>query len=104
MNLYKANFTTVIHCEDEYDAVKIARNLCDEETFVTYEEESIKEILTEDDLPCGWEMSFHPVINGDGSYDTHKIRDIFHAQSDALVLRNRIKELEEELKELKAQL
>jgi hypothetical protein len=43
-------------------------------------------------------------MNGDRSYDLHKIRDIFHAQSDALVLRNRIKELEEELKELKAQL
>jgi hypothetical protein len=103
MNLYKVNFTTIIHCEDDLEAAKIARELAVEVTPFTYEEESVKEVLCEDDLPYGWEMSFHPVMNEEGSFDTRKIREILHENAGTLALRKRIEELEKELQELRAQ-
>lgn len=104
MNLYKATFNTIIHCEDDLKAAKIARELAIEDSAFTYEEESIEEVLSEDDLPYGWEMSFHPVMNDQSSYDNQKIRDILRMKADQLTLRRRIEELEKELKELKKQI
>ncbi len=50
MNLYKVNFTSIIHCEDDLEAAKIARELAIEDSAFTYEEESVKEVRCEDDL------------------------------------------------------
>jgi hypothetical protein len=102
MNLYKATFATVIHCEDESEAVKIARELAIEDSAFSYEEESVKEILCEDDLPSGWEITFYPVTNSEGSFGKCKIKHILQSNVESLALRKRIKELEAELKELKA--
>ena len=101
MNLYKVNFTTIIHCGDDLEAAKIARELAIEDSAFTYEEESVNEVRCEDDLPYGWEMSFHPVMNWEGSFDTHKIRDILRENAGTIALRKRIEELEKELQELR---
>lgn len=103
-NLYKATFHTVIHCEDELEAAKIARNLCDEETFVTYEENSIQEILTEEDLPPYYEKHWMPISNEQGSFDIVSIDYILKQNAADYVLRKRIQDLENELEELKASL
>jgi hypothetical protein len=104
MNLYKATFNTVIRCEDDLEAAKIARDLAIDDSAFTYEEESVKEVLYEDDLPCGWEISFHPITNSEGSYDDYKIKHILQKNAESLSLRKRIDELEKELEELKTQL
>ncbi len=101
MNLYKVNFTSIIHCEDDLEAAKIARELAVEDTAFTYEEESVKEVRCEDDLPYGWEMSFHPIMNAEGSYDNRKIRDILRENAGTIALRRRIEELEKELDRLR---
>jgi hypothetical protein len=101
-NLYKATFHTVIHCEDELEAAKIARNLCDEETWVTYEENSIQEILTEDDLPPYYEKHWMPISNDQGSFDIVSIEYILKQNAESNALRKRIQDLESELEELKA--
>jgi hypothetical protein len=103
MNLYKVNFTSIIHCGDDLEAAKIARELAVEDSAFAYEEESVKEVLCEDDLPYGWEPSFYPVTNEEGSFGMHKIRDILRENAGNLALRKRIEELEKELEELKAQ-
>jgi hypothetical protein len=100
MNLYKATYNTVIHCEDDLEAAKIARELAIEDSAFTYEEESVKEVLCEDDLPCGWERHFHAITNGEGSYDDLKIKDILQMNTESLTLRKRIEELEKELERL----
>jgi hypothetical protein len=102
-NLYKATFNAVIHCEDEKEAVRIARELCNEETFVCYEVGSVKEIVDEDEIPCGWEESFCP-INDQGSYDMETIGHILKRNEATYALRKRIEELESELEQLKSQL
>lgn len=101
MNLYKVNFTTIIHCEDDLEAAKIARELAVEDTPFTYEEESVKEVLCEDDLPYGWEVSFYPVTNDQGSFGARNIRDILRENAGTIALRKRIEQLEKELQELR---
>lgn len=104
MNLYKANFTTIIHCEDDLKAAEISRELAQEDTAFTYEEETIKEILCEDDLPCGWEMSYYPIFNAEGSFSEFNIKAILQKNAETFALRKRIQELEKELKQLKTQI
>lgn len=104
MNLYKANFTTIIHCEDDLKAAEIARELAEEDTAFTYEEESIKEILSENDLPPGWKVSYYPVTNAEGSFSEFNIKAILQKNTETFALRKRIQELENEIKELKTQI
>lgn len=103
MNLYKANFTTVIFCEDVDEAIHIARNLADADTAFAYAEDTVEEILSEDELPSGWENQFRPIENEEGSYSDVTIKDILRRSAESLALRKRINELEKELKELKTQ-
>lgn len=107
-NLYKATFTTVIYCEDDYEASKIARALANQVEVVSYEEESVEEIVDIDELPCGWEGSFKPVsdvlIDDQLTYAEESIEDIFKENDATYVFRKRIKELESELEKLKSQL
>jgi len=100
-HLYKASFNSVIFAEDNYEAVKIARELAHEDNPFCYTEQTVEEIISEDDLPCGWEVSFHPVKCGDGYYEDLKIKEILERGKATLALKQRIKELETELAKLK---
>jgi hypothetical protein len=102
-NLYKVAFTTVIHCEDEFEAARIARNLCDEESFVTYVEESVEEIFMEDDLPPDYEKDWFPICSEEGCFDIHSIDYILKQNAVDFARRKRIAELEAELQSLKAE-
>jgi hypothetical protein len=103
-NLYKASFSTVIYAEDNYEAVEIARDLAHEDTSFCFTEETLEEILSEDDLPCGWEVGYHPIKCADGNFEDKKIREILEENKTTFVLRQRIKELETELSSLKKNL
>ena len=103
-NLYKASFNTVIYAEDSYEAVEIARDLAHEDTSFCFTEETMQEVLSEDDLPCGWEVGYHPVKCGSGYFEDKKIKEILEEKQTTLTLRQRIKELETELSKLKKSL
>ena len=103
-NLYKASFNTVIYAEDGYEAVEIARDLADETTPFCFTEGTMQEVLSEDDLPCGWEVQFTPVKCGSGYFADIKIKEILEENKATLALRQRIKELEAELSKLKKSL
>jgi hypothetical protein len=103
-NLYKASFSTVIYAEDGYEAIEIARDLAEETTPFCFTEETVEEVLSEDDLPCGWEAQFAPVKCGSGYFADIKIKEILEENKAKLTLRQRIKELEAELSKLKQEI
>jgi hypothetical protein len=103
MNLYKANFTSIIHCEDELEAARIARELANDDTAFIYEEESIQDVSSKDDLPYGWETCFYPINDAEGSYDDNCIAELLRKNSTEISLHKRIEELEKELTNLKSE-
>lgn len=103
-NLYKASFNTVIYAADISEAVKFARDLIEEHRPFCLEEKTVEEVLTKDDLPCGWKVSYHPIKCGSGSFEDKKIKEILEENNATLALRQKIKELETEMVKLKKSL
>lgn len=102
MNLYKANFTAIIHCNDIDDATDIARDLAVNESSFAYEEDSIVQIFSEDDLPYGQEPEFYP-IEANLDSGSLKIKKILALNNKEYARQKRIIELEKELNDLKNQ-
>jgi hypothetical protein len=101
--LYKATYHTVLYTADDHPQA-IARELASESSPYTYQEESIEEILSEEDLPEGWETMHYPIINENGSFADWNIRTILQKGAETFKLKKRLRELEKELEETKRQL
>jgi hypothetical protein len=104
MYLYKAVYHSVLHAHDIDEAILMARGLAREDCPFSYEEGSVKEITSEEEIPPGWEKTFYPVSNEDGDYSELKIKDVLRDNMASYALKQRVIELEKELSELKTQL
>jgi hypothetical protein len=97
--LFKATYSAVLYVEED-KAVEIARDLASGTSPFCHEEDSVKEILTEEDLPDSWETSYCPITNVEGAFGMKSIKALLDQEARVNQLRKRIIELEAELKDL----